>query len=72
MSITAVCGNEKLIRKSALSSVLDFHLIVDNYVTYKHPKVRTWLAQRPRDHMHYAPPIPLGSTRWKHWFGLIT
>ena len=38
MFITAVCGNEKLIRKSLLSSVLDFHLIVDNYVTYKHPR----------------------------------
>ncbi len=72
VSITAVCGNEKLIRKSALSSVRDFHLIVDSYVTCKHPKVRTWLAQRPRYHMHYTPPIPLGSTRWKRWFGLIT
>src|SRR5579862_8563808 len=27
---------------------LDVHLIVDNYATHKHPKVRTWLAQRPR------------------------
>jgi putative transposase len=34
---------------------LDLHLIVDNYATPKHPKVRTWLAQRPRYHMHYTP-----------------
>ncbi len=27
---------------------LDVHLVVDNYATHKHPKVRTWLAQRPR------------------------
>ena len=34
---------------------LDLHLIVDNYATHKHPKVRTWLAQRPRYHMHHTP-----------------
>ena len=34
---------------------LDLHLIVDNYATHKHPKVRTWFAQRPRYHMHYTP-----------------
>jgi hypothetical protein len=27
---------------------LDLHLVVENYATHKHPKVRTWLAQRPR------------------------
>src|SRR5437868_5374516 len=31
---------------------LDVHLIVDNYCTHKHRKVRTWLAQRPRYHVH--------------------
>src|SRR5499427_3686449 len=34
---------------------LDVHLVVDNYATHKHPKVRAWLAQRPRFHMHYTP-----------------
>jgi putative transposase len=34
---------------------LDVHLIVDNYATHKHPKVRTWLARRPRYHIHYTP-----------------
>ena len=33
---------------------LDVHLVADNYATHKHPKVRTWLAQRPRFHMHYT------------------
>jgi putative transposase len=36
---------------------LELHLVVDNYATHKHPKVRTWLAQRPRYHMHYIPHI---------------
>ena len=34
---------------------LDVHLIVDNYCTHKHAKVRAWLAQRPRFHVHYTP-----------------
>jgi len=34
---------------------LDIHLIVDNYSTHKHPKVRRWLSARPRYHLHYTP-----------------
>ena len=33
----------------------DVHLIVDNYATHKHPKVKAWLARRPRYHIHYTP-----------------
>ncbi len=43
---------------------LDVHLIVENYATHKHPKVRTWLAQRPRYQIHYTRPILPGSTKW--------
>ena len=31
------------------------HLICDNYATHKHPKVRTWLANHPRFHVHFTP-----------------
>ena len=31
------------------------HLIVDNYATHKHPKVRRWLARHPRFHVHFTP-----------------
>jgi transposase len=34
---------------------LQLHLIVDNYATHKHPKVRAWLAQHPRFHLHFTP-----------------
>ncbi len=34
---------------------LDVHLIADNDCTHKHAKVRTWLAQGPRFHVHYSP-----------------
>ena len=31
------------------------HLIVDNYATHKHPKVKAWLKRHPRFHMHFTP-----------------
>ena len=34
---------------------LDLHLIVDNYATHKHPKVRAWLARHERFHFHFTP-----------------
>jgi transposase len=34
---------------------LDLHLIVDNYATHKHPKVRAWLDRHPRFHFHVTP-----------------
>jgi transposase len=31
------------------------HVIVDNYATHKHPKVREWLEQHPRWTFHFTP-----------------
>ena len=31
------------------------HLIVDNYATHKHPKVKSWLKRHPRFHPHFTP-----------------
>jgi len=33
----------------------ELYLIVDNYATHKHPKVRKWLARHPRFHVHFTP-----------------
>ncbi len=33
----------------------DVHLVMDNYGTHKVSKVRTWLARRPRYHVHFTP-----------------
>ena len=33
----------------------DLHLIVDNYATHKHHKVKDWLVKHPRFHMHFTP-----------------
>src|SRR5271163_3872620 len=51
---------------------LDVHLIVDNYATHKHPKVRTWLAQRPRYQIHYTPTYSSWLNQVERWFALIT
>jgi transposase len=34
---------------------LALHLIVDNYATHKHAKVKDWLARHPRFHLHFTP-----------------
>jgi len=51
---------------------LDLHLIIDNYATHKHPKVRAWLAARPRYHVHFTPTYSSWLNQVERWFGLIT
>jgi putative transposase len=51
---------------------LDIHLIVDNYATHKHPKVKAWLAKRPRYHVHYTPTYASWINQVERWFGIIT
>ena len=43
---------------------LDLHLIVDNYCTHKHEKVKQWVEKHPRFHIHYT---PTGSS----WMNLV-
>ena len=33
----------------------ELHLILDNYATHKHPKVKKWLEKHPRFHLHFTP-----------------
>src|SRR6266404_40772 len=33
----------------------ELHLIVDNYATHKHPRVRAWLERHKRFHFHFTP-----------------
>ena len=50
---------------------LDIHLVLDNYATHKHAKVKRWLAARPRFHLHFTPT----SASWlqvERWFGLLS
>ena len=51
---------------------LDLHLIVDNYATHKHPKVKAWLAKHPRFHLHFTPTSASWLNLVERFFGLIT
>lgn len=51
---------------------LDIHLVIDNYCTHKHAKVKRWLAVRPRYHLHYTPTYASWLNQVEIWFGIIT
>jgi len=51
---------------------LDIHLVVDNYATHKHEKVKRWLAARPRYHPHYTPTYASWLNQVEIWFNIIT
>lgn len=51
---------------------LDVHLVIDNYATHKHAKVKSWLARRPRFHIHFTPTYASWLNLVERWFGIIT
>ena len=51
---------------------LDLHLIVDNYATHKHPKVKSWLKRHQRFHMHFTPTASSWLNLVERWFREIT
>lgn len=51
---------------------VDIHLIVDNYGTHKHEKVKAWLARRPRFHTHFTPTSSSWMNLVERFFGEIT
>ena len=51
---------------------LDLHLIVDNYATHKHPKVKAWLKRHPRFHVHFIPTSSSWLNVVERWFREIT
>lgn len=57
---------------AAVPEQLDVHLVIDNYCTHKHAKVRSWLAQHPRFQVHYTPTYASWLNQVERWFGLIT
>ena len=53
-------------------SDLDLHLIVDNYGTHKHPRVRSWLKRHPRFMLHFIPTSSSWLNMVERWFREIT
>jgi len=56
----------------AVPAELDVHLVCDNYVTHNTPEIKTWLARRPRFHVHFTPTGSSWMNQVERWFGLLT
>jgi transposase len=52
--------------------VVPLHLVLDNYGTHKHPKVRTWLKRHPRFIPHFVPTSSSWLNLIERWFGELT
>ena len=50
---------------------LDVHLVLDNYATHKHARVKACLARHPRFHVHFTPTYASWLNQVERWFGLI-
>ena len=51
---------------------LNIHLIVDNYCTHKHARVKSWLKRHPRFHLHFIPTSSSWLNMVERWFREIT
>jgi transposase len=50
----------------------ELHLIVDNYCTHKHERVRRWLARHPRFKLHFIPTSSSWLNLVERWFADLT
>lgn len=48
------------------------HVVVDNYATHNHPKVKAWLARHPRISLHFTPTGCSWLNLVEVFFGIIT
>ena len=48
------------------------HVVLDNYATHKHPKVRDWLARHPRFTFHFTPTSCSWANAVEGWFAKLT
>lgn len=51
---------------------LSLHLIVDNYATHKHPRVKRWLEKHPRFQLHFTPTSSSWTNLVERWFRELT
>lgn len=56
----------------AVPEELDIHIIMDNYGTHKHPKVKAWFASHSRWNVHFIPTYSSWLNQVERFFGLIT
>src|SRR5271168_742691 len=48
------------------------HVVLDNYATHKHPKVKAWLARHPRFTFHFTPTSCSWANAVEGWFARLT
>src|ERR1022692_4621669 len=58
--------------EAAVDPTLAVHIILDNYGTHKHPRVKTWFAAHPRYHVHFTPTGSSWLNQIERWFAEIT
>lgn len=51
---------------------LDIHMIIDNYGSHKHPKVKKWMKSHPRFHEHFTPTGSSWLNLIERWFRELT
>ncbi len=51
---------------------LELHVVLDTYGSHKHPKVKGWLLNHPRYHLHFTPTYSSWLNQVERWFGLIS
>jgi transposase len=51
---------------------LSLQLIVDNYGTHKHARVKAWLQRHPRFHLHFTPTSSSWLNLIERWFRELT
>ena len=56
----------------SFARILSDYLVLDNYGTYKAPKVHQWFARRPRYHLHFTPTSASWLNQVERWFAKIT
>jgi transposase len=51
---------------------IQLHLVMDNYGTHKHPRVKAWLKRHPRYVCHFVPTSSSWLNLVERWFGELT
>ena len=50
----------------------DLHIIVDNYSTHKHEKIKNWLKRNKRVYLHFIPTSSSWLNLVERFFGMLT
>ena len=57
---------------ATVPTTLALHLVLDNYATHKTPRIRRWLAARPRFHLHFTPTSASWLNLVERWFATLS